>query len=108
MYGLAGRRRSIDLDSRPSSGSGTPEAGYTSAIVLMGEREEEYVVESVSDEDTSRPSTGEGRQLAGMELTEINSGINWKFANQGMRTHAQSQAQILMVGNRAQPPKSRR
>ncbi|TVY51651.1 hypothetical protein LCER1_G006161 [Lachnellula cervina] len=84
MYGLVGRRRSIDLDSRPSSGSGTPEAGYTSAIVLMGEREEEYVVESVSDEDTSRPSTGEGRQLAGMELTEINSGINWKFANQGL------------------------
>jgi len=53
-------------------------------MVLMGEREEDYAVESVSDDDSSRPSTGEGRQPAGMELTELSSGVTWKFANQGL------------------------
>jgi hypothetical protein len=63
-----------------------PEAGFTSAMVLSGERNEEvaeYIVESASDEDASRPSTGEGRQPGEMELTESSSGIGWKFANQG-------------------------
>ncbi|TVY24909.1 hypothetical protein LHYA1_G005855 [Lachnellula hyalina] len=84
MYGLAGRQRSTELDSRPSSGYGTPEPSYTSAMVLMGGREEEYAVESVSDEDTSRPSTGEGSHPVGMGLTDSSGGINWKFANQGL------------------------
>jgi len=88
MYGLAGRQRSTELDSRPSSGYGTPEPSYTSAMVLMGGREEEYAAESVSDEDTSRPSTGEGSHPVGMGLTDLSGGINWKFANQGMQTRS--------------------
>ncbi|TVY88887.1 hypothetical protein LAWI1_G003793 [Lachnellula willkommii] len=71
-------------------------------MVLMGEREEEYVVESVSDEDTSRPSTGEGRQLAGMELTELSSGIDWKFANQGLSllSLADEESSVISRDNR--------
>jgi hypothetical protein len=92
MYGLATKRKAPDLDSRPSSGTRTPELGYTSAMVLSGSAETrydeqmDYVVESASsDEDTSRPGTGESRQVSGMELRESTSGIGWKFANQGMQ-----------------------
>ena len=89
MYGLATRRRSAD--SRPTSGSRTPE--YSSAMVLSNagilSNDEDiagYIVESLStssDEDVPQTSTGKERQTPRMELTESTSGIGWKFANQG-------------------------
>jgi len=94
MYGLATRRKSAD--SRLTSGSRTPEAGYTSAMVLSGSRamvsEEDmtgYFAESVatsSDEDISPSPTPKGRRSQRMDLTESKSGIVWKFANQGKTT----------------------
>jgi hypothetical protein len=54
------------------------------SAVVREEDHMEYVVESASDEDASRPGTGESRQVGGMELMESTSGIGWKFANQGM------------------------
>jgi hypothetical protein len=56
-----------------------------SGSAVAGEEEQmEYVVESAfSDEDASRPGTGEFRQAGGVDLTELTSGIGWKFANQG-------------------------
>ena len=92
MYGSVARRKSTASDSRPNSGMRISDAGFTSAIVLSGAREEEvaeYIVESASDEDASRPGTGEGRQPGEMELTESSSGIGWKFANQGVEIHSQ-------------------
>lgn len=90
MYGSATRRKAAD--SRPASGSRTPE--YASAMVLSSagllNSEEDiagYFVENLStssEEDVPQTETGKGRQPSGMELTESRSGIGWKFANQGM------------------------
>jgi hypothetical protein len=91
MYGLATRRK--NTDSRPasstSSGSSTPKAGYTNAMVLSSSRnvDEEvtgYFVESVSEDEDLSQIPNKGRQT--MELTESRSGIGWKFANQGKST----------------------
>ncbi|KAH9221435.1 hypothetical protein DL95DRAFT_356171 [Leptodontidium sp. 2 PMI_412] len=97
MYGMARKRKSAV--SRPSSGSSTssassgtrtPEAGYsTSAMVLSDARTMvaddglvDYIVESASsDEETLTPRR---RGAQGMELSENKSGIGWKFANQGL------------------------
>lgn len=89
VYGMAARRKAPD--SRPASGSRTPE--YASAMVLSGagmlNSEEDiagYFVENLSsssEEDVPQTSTSKGRQPLGMELTESRSGIGWKFANQG-------------------------
>ena len=75
MYGLATRRKSAE--SRLTSGSRTPEAGYTSAMVVSGSRamvsEEDmtgYFVESVansSDEDISPSPTPKGGRSQRMD-----------------------------------------
>jgi hypothetical protein len=89
MRGLVTKGKSAD--SRPASGARTPE--YASAMVLSGgkalvggEDIAGYFVESLSassDEDVPQTSTGKGTRTSGMELTEVRSGIGWKFANQG-------------------------
>ncbi|TVY82524.1 hypothetical protein LSUE1_G003876 [Lachnellula suecica] len=91
MYGLAAGRNPADMELRPSSETRTPNAVYTSAIFWgrsAGTREDEvaeYTFESASsNEDASRPGTGEGRQVGGIELTESSTGIGWNFANQGL------------------------
>lgn len=81
--------------------------GYTSAMVLRGSavgRDDEpmdYVVESASsDEDASRPGTGESGRAGVMgltELTELTSGIGWKFANQGMKPPSWRIIHILII-----------
>jgi len=56
------------------------------SAVVAEEEQIEYVVESASsDEDASRPGTGESRSAGRVELTELTSGIGWKFANQGTK-----------------------
>jgi hypothetical protein len=94
IYGLNSKRKSAD--SRPSTGSSassgtrTPDVGYTSAMVLSDRQavaDEDmagYYVESVatSDDEISQTKTIKERQR--VELTENVSGIGWKFANQGM------------------------
>lgn len=95
MYGLASRRK--PADSRPSTGSSTssgtrtPDVGYTSAMVLSNgmtmadEESARYYVESVatSDDEDLQTTTSKERQPQRVELTESTSGISWKFANQG-------------------------
>lgn len=97
MYGMARKRKpavsrpsSGSSTSSASSGSRTPEAGYTSAMVLSDSRAVAvddglagYFVESASsDEETLTPRKRRA-QGQGMELSESKSGIGWKFANQG-------------------------
>jgi len=89
MYQLGTRRKSAD--SRPStgtsSGSSTP-GGYTSAMVLSdlkgidGDDKVLYYVDGSNEEGfgTSTPMERRGSRL---ELTEVKSGIGWKFAHQG-------------------------
>ncbi|PBP24755.1 hypothetical protein BUE80_DR004277 [Diplocarpon rosae] len=92
MYGIACNKTPIDArpSSRSSASSGssgtiTPEAGYTSAMVLSGTRtttaEQELVgyFEIGSSDDEASPK----QRLHKIEGAENKSGINWKFANQG-------------------------
>lgn len=91
MYRLGTRRKSAD--SRPStsssSGSSTPGA-YTSAMVLSnlkdlnGDDKLVYYGEGSGDENLSGTSTPRERRASRLELTEVKSGIGWKFANQGL------------------------
>lgn len=89
LLGFAASRQPSETDPRPSSGARTPEEQYRSTMVLSGsgtamaEDTASYIIESASEDDTSRPSTSERRRAVGMELTESSSGIAWKFANQG-------------------------
>lgn len=96
MYGLANRRQALPAESRPSSGESssgtrTPEAAYTNALVLSDTRtvvaDEEvtgYFVESASSDDDSTPDVSRReRKNTSTELAESKSGIGWKFANQG-------------------------
>ena len=89
MYGLTSRRNGAG--SRPSSstssGSSTPNAEYANAMVLSGSRavEEEltrYAVEPGLLDEELPQAANRKRQL--MVLTESQSGIGWKFANQGI------------------------
>ncbi|PBP27150.1 hypothetical protein BUE80_DR001837 [Diplocarpon rosae] len=93
MYGIACKRTPMDArpSSRSSASSGssgtiTPEAGYTSAIVLSGTRtttaEQELVgyFEIGSSEDEAAPKQRQHK----IEVVENKSGISWKFANQGL------------------------
>lgn len=96
MYGLTSRRKNVD--SRPSTGSSassgtrTPDVGYTSAMVLSDGRtmaDEDmagYYVESVttSDDEGLQTKTSKERQSQRVDLSETASGIGWKFANQGI------------------------
>lgn len=89
-YGLVGRRKSQIGTPKSDSGAYTPEAGYTSTMVLSSspatgdDSSTEYSVEgALSYEDSPRQVTGEYRR---MELTESATGIEWKFANQGTST----------------------
>ncbi|EKD19707.1 hypothetical protein MBM_01659 [Drepanopeziza brunnea f. sp. 'multigermtubi' MB_m1] len=69
----------------PSSGIRTPDAGYTSALVLNEGREtgvEEQLIgyfEQASSDEEAAPKT-----RMTLEMTEGNDGIVWKFANQGL------------------------
>jgi hypothetical protein len=96
MYGLANRHKISSGGSRHSSGrsstsSWTPDAGIANAMVLSDTRnlieEEEttdYFFESASSDDecTTGFRASKGKNLE-MEVLENNSGIGWKFANQG-------------------------
>jgi len=88
MYGLTSREKTVE--SR--SGDRTPEMEYTSAMVLSGargvmsaDRDEMagyFSQQSSSDEDLAGTLSGKKRQP--IELSELKSGIGWKFANQGL------------------------
>lgn len=90
MYPDGKRRKSTD--SRPStgtsSGSSTP-GGYTSAMVmsdLKGFDDDDrllYHIEGSSEVD-SGSNTPEDRRGVRLELMDVQSGIGWKFASQGL------------------------
>ncbi len=115
MYG--GTRKQRPLDPRPSSKSSTssassgirtPEAGYTSALVLSDTRtltaEDDLVgyFDGISSDEEASSSKAQQRQ--GMELTETQSGIGWKFANQGKLNYPYVGNVNILTMYRSQPP----
>jgi hypothetical protein len=59
------------------------------AMVLSGTRVTEelgYEIESLSSDDDLASMDATGKRGQTMKLTEVRSGIAWKFANQGTQT----------------------
>lgn len=66
--------------SAPASGSRTPSDEFGNALVLSGGSvEDAYFADQVSSEEDFSRARGKGKAL------ESQSGVDWKFANQGMQ-----------------------
>ena len=83
MYGIAASRKSCeDAASRPT----TPPSGYASAMVLSAshtmDTQDAEMSEFYGSQQADERSMS-SRPQQSVEMSETQSGIEWKFANQG-------------------------